>query len=199
MDYAVTVYLIRHARTKSNIKHRYLGWTDEAILSDQDLPVIDDDCVAVFGSDLKRCKQTAKLYFPNALYYTDAGFRESNFGEFEGKTYDELKGIPQYRQWIDDPNHLAPPSGETLIEVTNRCIDAFKRLPRDFAVYPLILHGGTIRTLLVQLAPTPSEFWDWHVSHDELFKLQWATIEAFKEGKRCTSLSVVPIMASMNM
>ncbi|MGG0656572.1 histidine phosphatase family protein [Rummeliibacillus pycnus] len=199
MDYAVTVYLIRHARTKSNNEHRYLGWTDEAILPNQNLPAINSKCEMVFGSDLKRCRQTAKFYFLNASYFEDAGFRESNFGEFEGKTYDDLKDISQYQKWIDDPNHFAPPAGETLIDVTNRCIAAFKRLQEGLNKYPIILHGGTIRTLLVQLAPEPSNFWDWHVSHDEMFKLQWSTREAFKEGKRCTSLSVVPITANMNM
>lgn len=199
MDYAVTVYLIRHARTKSNCEHRYLGWTDEVILPNQNLPIVDSNCDVVFGSDLKRCRQTAKIYFPNASYFGYAGFRENNFGEFEGKTYEELKDIAQYRKWIDDPNNIAPPAGETLLEVTARCMIAFRNLPTSFLKYPFILHGGTIRTLLVQLAPKPSDFWDWHVSHDELFKLQWASREAFKEGKRCTSLSVVPLTANMNM
>lgn len=199
MDCSITIYLMRHARTKSNIEHRYLGWTDEDILPNQNLPVVNKKCKVAFGSDLKRCEQTAKSCFPNATYYGDIGFRESNFGEFEGKTYDDLKECPLYRKWIDNPNHIAPPAGETLIEVTNRCIDAFRRLPKNLREYPLILHGGTIRALLVRLSPEPSDFWDWHVSHDELFKLQWDTSEAFKEGKRCTLLSVVPITESMNM
>lgn len=199
MDFAITVYLIRHAITKSNKEHRYLGWTDEGILPNQQLPVLNSKCDVVFGSDLTRCKQTAKIYFPNASYFGDAGFRESNFGEFEGKTYDMLKDNFQYRKWIDNPKNVAPPAGETLLEVTKRCKTAFRKLPTDFTMYPLILHGGTIRALLVQLAPKPSEFWDWHVSHDELFKLQWTSSEDFKEGKRCTSLSVVPITANMNM
>jgi len=199
MDFAVTVYLIRHARTKSNYEHRYLGWTDEAILPEQNLPIVNNECEVVFGSDLKRCRQTATFYFPNASYFEEDGLRESNFGEFEGKTYEELKDNAHYRKWIDDPNDIAPPAGETLLEVTTRCMTAFRKLPANLTQYPLILHGGTIRILLVQLAPKPSDFWDWHVSHDELFKLQWATSEAFKEGNRCTSLSVVPITANMNM
>ena len=93
MDYAVTVYLIRHTRTKSNLERRYLGWTDEEILPDQKLPILDHTFSTIFGSDLIRCKQTAKCYFPNAEYIGDCGFRESNFGEFEGKTYEELKDI----------------------------------------------------------------------------------------------------------
>ena len=199
MDCTITIYLMRHARTISNIERRYLGWTDEDIYPNQNLPVINKNCPVVFGSDLKRCKQTAKKYFPNATYYEDIGFRESNFGEFEGKTYEDLKDNPLYRNWIDHPKHIAPPTGENLIEMTNRCIAAFRRLPKNLNKYPLILHGGTIRALLVQLAPEPSDFWDWHVSHDEIFKLQWDTSEAFREGKRCTSLSVVPITENMNM
>ncbi len=199
MDYAVTVYLIRHARTKSNLERRYLGWTDEEILPDQKLPILDRTCSTIFGSDLIRCKQTAKCYFPNAKYIGDCGFRESNFGEFEGKTYEELKDIKDYRLWIDDPIILAPPAGETLQEVTKRCMEAFKQLPNGVKKYPLILHGGTIRTLLVQLASKPSEFWDWHVTHDEIYKLQWTTRKDFEEGKRCTSLSVVPITENMSM
>lgn len=199
MGYAVTVYLIRHARTKSNEERRYLGWSDEEILPIQKLPVINRQFKVVFGSDLKRCQQTAALYFPQAKYDGDYRFRESNFGDFEGKTYEDLKDNTQYRSWIDDPYTIAPPFGETLEDLIKRSMEAFKELPNGMAKYALILHGGTIRALLVHLAPKFSEFWDWQVSHDHLFKLQWTTREEFEEGTRCTSLSVVPITENMIM
>lgn len=199
MDYAVTVYLIRHARTKSNEERRYLGWSDEEILPIQKLPIINRQFKVVFGSDLKRCQQTSALYFPQAKFVGDCRFRESNFGDFEGKTYEELKDNTQYRSWIDDPYTIAPPFGETLEDLIKRSKEAFKELPKGMTKFVLILHGGTIRALLVQLAPKVSAFWDWKVSHDHLFKLQWANRKDYEEGARCTSLSVVPITENVIM
>lgn len=87
----VTVCLMRHAPTKANLEKRYLGWTDAPLADTSKLSVVDASIETVYGSDLQRCRTTAAHYFPNASYYADARLRESNFGEFEGKTYEDLK------------------------------------------------------------------------------------------------------------
>ncbi len=199
MDCPVVVHLIRHAKTKSNDEKRYLGWKDEPILKREELPVVNREYSVVFGSDLVRCKQTAEAYFPGAVYIEDEGFRELNFSQFEGKTYEELKGDQRYQKWLDDSNQVAPPDGETLEIMTNRCRIAFKKLPQGLSVYPLVVHGGTIRVLLTEYAPYESQFWDWVVTHNDIYTLEWESRRAFEEGERCTFLSVVPITANMSM
>ena len=82
----VTVCLMRHAPTKANLEKRYLGWTDAPLVNISKLSVVDAGVEKVYGSDLQRCRVTAAHYFPNASYEADERFRESNFGEFEGKT-----------------------------------------------------------------------------------------------------------------
>ncbi|MGE7622122.1 histidine phosphatase family protein [Viridibacillus sp. NPDC096237] len=199
MDYAITIELMRHAKTKSNVEKKYLGWTDEPIIPNQNLPVIDGLATTVFGSDLKRCKETAACYFPNATYIENSGFRESHFGDFECKTYEQLKALQAYRNWIDNPYDLAPPNGETLPQVMFRVIEAIKSLPNDMSFYRIVAHGGSIRALLMQFAPEEKTFWEWQVSHDERYLLHWSTKKEFEEGQRCTFLSVEPIMVKGTM
>lgn len=186
--------LIRHAKTAGNIERRYVGWTDDPIVA-TDLPIIDNTVEAVYCSDLVRTQQTAQAYFPHATQHVIADFRETHFGDFEMKTYDQLKDDVLYRQWIDEPTNVAPPNGESLTDFYARVRRGMQQL-RGACHYVAVLHGGTIRALLVDLAPTPSAFWDWHVGHDVRFQLKWSTQQAFEEGERCTSLSVVPLTAN---
>ena len=197
MDDAVVLELMRHAKTKGNVERRYVGWTDDPIV-EAALPVVDDSAQLVICSDLIRTEQTARAYFPNASLHPIKHFRESHFGDFDMKTYDELKTNARYRAWIDHPETVAPPNGETLTAFSARVLEGLKQLPTARHYYA-VLHGGTIRALLVALAPEPSQFWDWQVGHDTRFVLSWHSRRAFEEGKRCTSLSVVPLTANAPM
>lgn len=191
--------LIRHLPTEGNLKRQYIGWTDESIL-----PVPQNDVEfpwqpeTVYGSDLRRCLESAKLYFPHATYKSDARFRESFFGDWEGKTYALLKENRQYRNWIDHPEVEKPPNGESLQDVESRVVSALSHLPPDESHYFIVTHGGPIRILLTKYSPEVSDFWSWQVPHGSAFRLEWENVEAFKEGKRCVSLSVVPTTASEN-
>lgn len=184
--------LIRHAKTKSNVERRYLGWTDEGILQ-QCLPLIDQELPLVYGSDLKRCQQTAAAYFPHATYRAITDFRESNFGDFEGCTYEDLQFRPQYRNWIDAPMYRAPPNGETLVQLIARVRRGLRNITESSHA-TILLHGGSLRAVLIQFSPQLSDFWQWQIGHDEQYKLRWSSFQAFKEGQRCISLSVEPLM-----
>lgn len=184
--------LIRHAKTKSNEERRYLGWSDEEILTQQ-LPVIDAKIKLVYGSDLLRCKHTAHAYFPKANYQSYSNFRESNFGDFEGKTYEDLQFNERYRQWIQSPMVVAPPNGETLEELVWRVRQGLEKIIEAEAAI-VVLHGGSLRAILMEYSPEKSEFWDWSAAHEEKYCLTWPSFTAFKEGRRCILLSVEPLM-----
>ncbi|WP_025785561.1 histidine phosphatase family protein [Sporosarcina sp. D27] len=191
----IDIVVIRHLPTVGNGKRQYVGWTDESIIPGPVRP-IDIEHVAVYGSDLLRTRQTAALLFPNATYLADARFRECNFGEFEGKTYVQLEKNNHYRSWVEDPATIAPPGGESLRQVEERVLEAFQQLPSGAQ---LITHGGPIRLLLTRFAPEQRGFWSWAVPHGAIYRFHWDSEEQWKEGQRCTSLSVDRLTENGNL
>lgn len=192
MDQPFTISLVRHARTTGNLQKLYVGWTDDELVENQYLPVLDGSLQQVYGSDLKRCRDTAACYYPNASYLAIPELRESNFGDYEMKSYEQLKNHANYRQWLTNVHQHHPPNGETLTELTERVLRGLLKIPQA-RNWHLVSHGGPMRVLLVQFAPEPTTFWDWQIGHDEQYILRFPSFQHFKEGRRCTSLSVVPI------
>lgn len=198
MGTTVTIHLIRHAPTASNLNHGYIGWTNEPLADASLLSPIDKTVENVFGSDLLRCQQTANGYFPNATFNGIPSLREMNFGDFECKNYEQLKDIAVYRDWIDRPREVQPPNGESFQMFQKRVLEGFHSVTMEKIQF-FVLHGGVIRILLMTYAPEEKDFWDWQVPHGMRFSLTWENVEEFKEGQKCMSLSVEPITAKNNL
>lgn len=194
MDESFVLRLIRHAPTRGNLQKRYIGWTDEAILPFDAEP--DLLLKTVVGSDLKRCRQTAAVLFPNAVYLANRELRECHFGQWEMKSYEELKGIELYRNWIDDPWQIKPPGGESLAGMAERIECGIRKLPDGKAV-TLVLHGGPIRYLMAEALG--EKFQDQIALHGGCHTLTWNSRQAFEERALCTSFSVEPLTAKGNM
>jgi alpha-ribazole phosphatase len=97
------VYLLRHGKTEGNLHRQYVGVTDQPLCQQgrQEIlgfkraskyPNVDH----VFISPLLRCRQTMEMIFENIPFTVVPEFRECNFGNFECRTYEELKDDPQY-------------------------------------------------------------------------------------------------------
>ncbi|WP_252501904.1 histidine phosphatase family protein [Sporosarcina sp. Marseille-Q4943] len=192
------LYLIRHLPTVGNREKKYIGWTDEPIEPAADLvralPLPASRIV--YGSDLRRAKESAALLFPCVDYHPDARLRECHFGDFEGKTYADLEWDKDYRNWIDNPHSFAPRGGESLADVEQRFLEALVSLP-DGAV--VVTHGGPIRIALTRYSPEPQDFWSWQIPHGSIWKLEWRNHDELKEGGRCVSLSEVLITGKGSM
>lgn len=196
MATAFRLTVIRHLPTMGNQRKEYIGWTDESILAvEQDAYHLPWQPEIVYGSDLRRCQQSAAVYFPNANYVAHKGLRESHFGAWEGKTYAQLKEEEAYRQWIDDPFTHRPPAGESIDQVETRLLQALYGLPSGQDHQIIVTHGGPIRLLLTMFSPQPTDFWAWTIPHGTAWQLVWTDERAFREGKRCTSILAVPLMA----
>lgn len=196
----VSVTVMRHLPTKGNMKRQYIGWTDEPIMPIEQPSFNRVDHVhVVYGSDLLRAKQSAALYFPNGTYVSDKRFRESHFGDWERKTYGQLKQDNAYRNWINNPYTFAPPNGEALDEVKSRVFAAFSEVPIHKENLVIMTHGGPLRLLLTRFSPEQKDFWSWIIPHGSMWQFKWRTVQDFKEGKRCISLSEVPITESESM
>ncbi|WP_040227577.1 histidine phosphatase family protein [Bhargavaea cecembensis] len=195
MDRPFVLYLIRHLETAANRERRYVGWTDVPVCVKADPASFEADVIA--GSDLVRCRETARLLFPGAAYEAMPEFRECLFGEWEMKTYDDLKGDARYRKWIDDPFSGKPPGGERFGDMEARVRAGLMRLkahPGHSAA--VVTHGGPVRLLLAELAPDERPFFDRAVPPGSVYRLEWKDRQDWEEGKRCTSMSAVPITGS---
>lgn len=192
---AVTLRLMRHAKTPMNARKAYLGWTDDALIT-TDLPVQSNAQHTIIGSDLLRCKQSATAYFPQATYCVDARLREMHFGDFEGKTYEQLKHWPAYCAWLDDP-YAPVPNGETFAQFLARVYEAFLVHAKDGRIF--MTHGGVVRALLQRFAPTEQPFWHYHAPHTTIYTLIWQHQQDFEEAKRCTYLLEAPIAEKPHM
>lgn len=198
MGNRVIVHFMRHEKTKANVQRRYIGWTDESILFQGTINPLPIETKVVYGSDLKRCKETAKLYFPNATYIPYSPLRELSFGDFEMKTYDELKNNIVYREWIDKPHEVVPPNGESFQHFKERVFECFHSIIKSSGQYVFVLHGGVIRLLLSKYGNEQKTFEQINVTHRWIYSLQWDCLSQLEGGERCKQLSAVPITVKEN-
>ena len=60
-------------------------------------------------------------------------FRETDFGNFEGKNHRELDGNEDYQAWIDSMGELPFPGGESRAEVKSRVMRGLRRMMEEIA------------------------------------------------------------------
>lgn len=185
------IVFIRHGTTSWNVEKRYLGHTDIGLLPDAEtelMPLRESirgiTWDALYCSDLLRCRQTVEQIAPvqagQAQY--DPRLREIDFGQWEGKTYNELKDNPLYRNWIDAPQHVTPPGGEPWQAFAER-IDSFvkeclvsvssEEHSEEYHVpaIAVVTHGGVIRYAMSRLIPELG-FWDTQVIPGQAIKVR---------------------------
>lgn len=149
------IFLIRHAPTHTQ---RLIGWTDEpADLSDSivldklrnSLPI---DALVV-SSDLIRCIDTANAILGERKQLPhESGLRELNFGDWENKTFAEIKKKDAVlsRKYWSNPGNISPPNGEswneTAVRVT-KTIDSLMEANPDKDLI-IVVHFGVILTQL---------------------------------------------------
>lgn len=112
---------------------------------------------------MKRCVQTARIIYPNVPMKILDDLRECDFGSFEGKSYAELNGDPDYQAWIDSGGILPFPRGESHEDFTKRCCGAFLQAVSDMdgKTAAMVVHGGTIMSVLERFAEPKMDFYDY--------------------------------------
>ena len=170
-------YLIRHGATKGNQEGRYVGSTDEPVLSEQlekliKLTSILSPVDYVFTSPYLRCRQSAQEIFSGFITAPEViwDFREIDFGEFEYKNYQELNGNIDYQRFIDSGGTIAFPGGEEPEHFKIRCCYAFlscvrKARDQGFTVLGFSLHGGTIMAVMEALGIPSKDYFAYQVKN----------------------------------
>lgn len=172
------ILLIRHGMTAGNLKRQYIGSTDQPLCPEGvealrllHYPRRDK----VFVTGLQRTAQTAKILFSQARQVVVPGLEEMNFGIFEGKTYEELKELPEYRRWLDSGGEASIPGGESKREFCARCVSAFRErmaVEREERL-TFVVHGGTIMALMEALGLPKRSYYDWQIKNGCSLTLQW--------------------------
>lgn len=171
--------LIRHLPTPGNEKRQYIGRTDES-LSEAAVETFlcqhrtYPEAERILASPMKRCVETARLIYPGVQAEMEAELRECDFGEFEGKCYEQLKDEPAYREWLDSGGRTAFPGGESQEEFRERCVRGMKKqirrlLKEEVHSAAFLVHGGTIMAVMEQLAEERKEFYCWQVKNGDGF------------------------------
>lgn len=173
----ITLIFIRHGETVANKEHRYLGRTDEALSLEGREKLLQayqqsryPEAEVVFTSPLKRCRETAKLLYPIVPKKEIPEWVEMDFGDFEGKNYEDLKHDERYQEWIDSNGTLPFPNGESREAFIKRCMqgmDRMMQLLQEERKVAVIVHGGTIMALLSSLCGR--DYFDYQVRNGEGF------------------------------
>ena len=173
----IKIWLIRHGMTEGNLKGRYIGRTDEHLcqegkkaLSEFSYPVPD----GLFISPMIRCRETAEILFPRKKFRIMDQLSETDFGDFENKNYRELAGNPDYQAWIDSGGNLPFPGGESREAFRERTLEGFQKViaicsGENLQSAVLIVHGGTIMTLMEAWGRPERDFYSWHVKNGHCY------------------------------
>ena len=165
------VHLIRHGITKGNLEGRYIGSTDLPLCPEGEAQIRSyikkynyPEADLYFSSPLLRCKQTLHLIYPDAGYRIVPGLAEHRFGEFEGKSMEQLKDNEEFKKWMKEGT--APEGTESNLDFAKRVCKAFNETVKTLlssgqrsAV--ICTHGGVIMTLLTVYGFPKKEMVDW--------------------------------------
>lgn len=157
--------LIRHGKTKGNREKRYIGKTDEPLEKNTVIVKKYPKTDIVISSPMKRCIMTANLIYPDKKIFIIDNLSETDFGEFENKTYEELKKDRRYIEWISSDGNIACPGGESRNEFSKRCVEAYKEIKENFRYenVAVIAHGGTIMSIMNHIFK--GNFYDYYVDN----------------------------------
>ncbi len=112
----------------------------------------------VISSPLRRARALAELLDPPILstLQIDARLTEIDFGDWEGKAWDDIPRN-ELDAWAADVLHFVPPGGESVAQLQARVIEFAESLNCERVV--LVTHAGVMRALVGYWQQLPVEEW----------------------------------------
>jgi len=160
--------LVRHAEPADDARGRCYGRLDVG-LSDagreraRRLPAALShlEVDAVYTSPRVRARETAEpLATARGLpAATDDDLRELDFGELEGRRYEEIEASdPElFRAWMETPTRVRFPGGESYADLRLRALRALDRIRSLHDSALVVTHGGIVRAALAEWLGMPDE------------------------------------------
>ena len=180
----IKLYLIRHGITYCNEKKLYCGKSDIDLSESGIRDLIENakkikyqKCDFYFTSGAKRANQTLEILYPKNNYSILEKFFEYDFGDFELKSYEDIKLLREYIGWIDDKEgNIKCPNGESRDEFRKRIKEGFTELIEYFVKENIktalgVTHGGSIGMILEMLYDDKKKFYEWQPKNGEGYEL----------------------------
>ncbi|MDB5905304.1 MAG: hypothetical protein JWM26_4182 [Betaproteobacteria bacterium] len=107
----------------------------------------------------------------------DRAFDEIDFGDWTGKSFDELAHDPAWPLWVDRRSVAQPPNGERFADVQRRALEGIDRLRGKHAdeTIAIFSHGDVIKSML-------AHFLGISLDHLERFDLAPASVSIVAAG-----------------
>lgn len=165
-SFTTTIDLLRHGEPQGG--RRFRGSVDDP-LSDLGWQQMESRLAPYSGwqhivsSPLLRCLQFSRYLAEqrNISLQIERNLREVSFGEWEGKTAEEIEATdPQtIKSFWENPVLNTPPKGEKIVDFSNRILNAWHSLIEEHKGQHLLLigHGGSHRIILSDILNTPLE------------------------------------------
>lgn len=198
------IHFIRHGAIDETLSGKYIGTTDVP-LSDKgkmELKKLDYEyrypgTQVVFTSPLKRCTETCKILYPELNPLSIANLSECNFGEWEGKTAEELKSDPDFEKWLAGDNSVKPPRGESNADFTRRICRMFESIVEGLmktgtTESVIVTHGGVIMTLLAVYGLPQAKPFEWTMDNGFGYSLR-VTPMLWQRDKVCEVFQTIPM------
>ena len=176
---------IRHGITELNVKKVYFGQldpplTNEGIRQIQNTRnnLISENIGLFYSSDLKRCVESAKIIneHTNLDIIEKNGFRELNFGIFEGISHQEL--VSRYPEEADiffkNWETYQIPGGESIYDFMIRAVNEIEEIKKSHKGEKVLIvtHSGVIQAVLsFYFTGSLEAYWKFRFNHGSMTKL----------------------------
>ena len=193
------VILVRHGQTDENVSGRISGQgpvplnargQEQARLAAEVLAPLG--ITHLFSSPLVRARQTAEFLAERLHKPIEeiADLREVGYGDWESKTFHEMRGHPVAHQVFNDPIAAVFPNGEGLLEVQQRGVHVIEWVRHTYpqGIVAVVSHGDVIRTALAHYLGMPfNEYRRLDLDNGAI-----SVLELFDEWVRVKALNYVP-------
>jgi len=167
------IILVRHGETEWNVKEVFRGRIDidlnetglkQAQLLAKYLSDIKID--AIYSSPLKRALTTAEIMasYHKLKVEIAPGLIDFDYGEWQGLPHQEVrdKYIRLYAQWIERPELIKMPAGESLDEVRERAMGVVDRVIAKYEGCVVLVSHRVVNKVLIcaLLGLDNSRFWN---------------------------------------
>lgn len=174
--------LLRHGQTPHSVRRVFSGSSDPMLTPDGRAQaraaakrLADVPFDVVIASPRRRAIATAETLGRDIL--VDGRFRETDFGDWEGRSFAEVREEwpEEMDAWLSDEK-VAPPGGESFAETETRVHEALDDLRARYAGSTVVVvsHVTPIKTLVrLALEAPPSALYRLHLDLCSLSTIDW--------------------------
>lgn len=171
------IYLVRHTPVEAMEGICY-GQSDVALSSSFDIvanqvkqKLADVRFDRLISSPLSRCRLLASVL--DIPYQTDFRLMETNFGEWELLTWNEIYETAEGKSWFNDYLNQSPPGGESFRMLVGRISLFIKEQISSDESIVIVTHAGPIRAFFVAMGLVKAEdAFDVKPDYGEVIKIE---------------------------